>query len=127
MHALSAQALNDLIISGEVEASPTIFRNHVLVAIEKKAPVAWVPMEIVPASTGSTGLSAHAPHPHAAVLFVDFILSPDGQRILENFEYGSAAKDYGFRRWYVERGMTLEQYEKESSRWEKLLRELGRK
>jgi hypothetical protein len=36
MHAMFAQALNDLIISGEVEASPTIFRNHVLVAIEKK-------------------------------------------------------------------------------------------
>ncbi len=37
MHAMFAQALNDLIISGEVEASPTIFRNHVLVAIEKKS------------------------------------------------------------------------------------------
>ena len=41
MHALSAQALLDLIISGEVESSPTIFRNHVLVASERKAPVAW--------------------------------------------------------------------------------------
>lgn len=56
MHAMSAQALNDLIISGEVDASPTIFRNHVLVAMDKKAPVAWVPMEVAPASAGSTAL-----------------------------------------------------------------------
>lgn len=127
MHAVSAQALNDLIISGEVEASPTIFRNHALVAMEKKAPVAWVPMEIVPASTGIAGLSAHAPHPHAAVLFVEFIFGPDGQKILEKYEYGSASKDYGFKRWYIERGLTVDQLEKERDRWEKLLRELGRK
>jgi iron(III) transport system substrate-binding protein len=75
MHAMSAQALSDLIISGEVEASPTIFRNHVLVAMEKKAPVSWIPMEVVPASAGSTALSAHAPHPHAAVLFVNLSLA----------------------------------------------------
>lgn len=127
LHSVSAQALNDMIISGEVEASPTIFRNHVLVAMRKQAPVAWVPMEVVPASGGSAGISAQAPHPHAAVLFVDYLFSPDGQKILENYEYGSAAKDYGFKRWYIERGYTLDQLEKDSVRWEKLLRELGRK
>lgn len=127
MHSVSGQALNDMIISGEVEASPTIFRNHALVAAEKKAPVAWVAMDIVPASAGSAGLSSQAPHPHAAVLFIDFLFSPDGQRILENYEYGSAVKEYGFKRWYIEKGMSIQQLERESDRWEKLLRELGRK
>jgi iron(III) transport system substrate-binding protein len=127
LHSVSGQALNDMIISGEVEASPTIFRNHALVAMQKKAPVAWVPMEVVPASAGSAGLSAQAPHPHAAVLFIDFLFSPAGQKILESYEYGSAAKNYGFNRWYVERGYTLEQLEKDVERWEKLLRELGKR
>ena len=127
MHSVSGQALNDMIVSGEVEASPTIFRNHALVAAEKKAPVAWVPMDIVPASAGSAGLSSQAPHPHAAVLFIDFLFSPDGQKILENYEYGSATKEYGFKRWYIEKGMSIEQLERESERWEKWLRELGRK
>lgn len=127
MHSVSGQALNDMIISGEVEASPTIFRNHALVAAERKAPVAWVAMDIVPASAGSAGLSSQAPHPHAAVLFIDFLFSPDGQRILENYEYGSAVKEYGFKRWYIEKGMSIQQLERESDRWEKLLRELGRK
>ena len=127
MHSVSGQAHNDMIIAGEVEASPTIFRNHALVAAEKKAPVAWVPMDIVPASAGSAGLSSYAPHPHAAVLFIDFLFSPDGQKILESYEYGSAAKEYGFKRWYIEKGLSIEQLERESERWEKWLRELGRK
>jgi iron(III) transport system substrate-binding protein len=127
MHSVSGQAMNDMIIAGEVEASPTIFRNHALVAAEKGAPVAWVPMDIVPASAGSAGLSSYAPHPHAAVLFIDFLFSPDGQKILESYRYGSAVKDYGFKRWYIEKGMSIEQLERESDRWEKWLRELGRK
>lgn len=127
MHSVSGQALNDMIISGEVEASPTIFRNHARVAAAKGAPVAWVPMDIVPASAGSAGLSSQAPHPHAAVLFIDFLFSPDGQKILESYEYGSAAKDYGFQRWYIEKGMSIQQLERESDRWERALRDLGRK
>jgi iron(III) transport system substrate-binding protein len=127
MHSVSGQALNDMVSSGEVEASPTIFRNHALVAAEKRAPVVWVPMDIVPASAGSAGLSSFAPHPHAAVLFIDFLFSPDGQKILENYEYGSATKEYGFKRWYIEKGMSIEQLERESDRWEKWLKELGRR
>jgi iron(III) transport system substrate-binding protein len=127
MHSVSGQAMNDMIVSGEVEASPTIFRNHALVAASKGAPVAWVPMDVVPASAGSAALSSFAPHPHAAVLFIDFLFSPDGQKILESYEYGSAAKEYGFKRWYIEKGMSIEQLERESDRWEKWLRELGRK
>jgi len=127
LFAISGRALLDLVISGEVGASPTIFRNHALVSIEQGAPVAWVPMEVVPANAGGAALAAYAPHPHAAVLLTDFILGPDGQRILEEFEYGSASKDYGFKRWYPEEGLTTEQYENASTRWDKLLRELGRK
>ncbi len=127
MHSVSGQALNDMIISGEVEASPTIFRNHALVAAQKKAPVVWVAMDIVPASAGSAGLSIQAPHPYAAVLFVDFLFSPDGQKILEAYDYGSPAKEYGFKRWYPEKGVTIQQLEKDSDRWERGLRELGRR
>lgn len=127
LHALSAQALLDLIIAGEVECSPTIFRNHVLVASERKAPVAWVPMEVVPASAGGAGIAAQAPHPHAAVLFVNFLFGPEGQKILENYEYASSSKEYGFKRWYIEKGYTTEQFDKESERWGKLVQQLGRK
>lgn len=127
MHSVSGQAMNDMIIAGEVEASPTIFRNHALVAAQKKAPVVWVPMDIVPASAGSAALSSQAPHPYAATLFIDFLFSPDGQKILEAYDYGSPAKEYGFKRWYAEKGLTIQQLEKEVDKWERGLRELGRR
>ena len=73
------------------------------------------------------GRERQAPHPHAAVLFIDFLFSPEGQKILENYEYGSAVKEYGFKRWYIEKGMTIQQLERESDRWERALKDLGRK
>ncbi len=127
LHAVSARALVDLVASGEVGASPTIFRSHASELVEKGAPVDWVPMEIVPTNAGGVALSSRAQHPHAAILLVDFILGPEAQKILEKLQYGSPAKDYGFKRWYPEEGMNTEQYERANDRWEKLLRGLGRK
>ena len=59
--------------------------------------------------------------------FADFLLSPEGQKFLGKFGLDSAAAKPDFKRWYAEAGMNVEQYEKENTRWEKLLRELGRK
>jgi iron(III) transport system substrate-binding protein len=30
------------------------------------------------------GLARHAPHPNAALLFADYVLSPEGQRLFES-------------------------------------------
>jgi hypothetical protein len=58
---------------------------------------------------------------------LDFVLSPDGQKILEQFKYGSAGKDYGFTRWYPEAGLTNQQYERELAKWEKLMQGIVRR
>ena len=86
-----------------------------------------MPMDVVPTNAGGVALPAHAPHPHAALLFADFLLSPEGQKFLGKFGLDSAMNKPDFKRWYAEAGMTVEQYEKENSKWEKLLREIGRK
>ena len=127
VHNVSGRALLDLVISGEVGVSPTTFRNHVEVSLKANAPIAWIPMDVVPANSGSTAVSAQAPHPHAALLLADFILGEAGQKVLEQYEYGSPQKDYGFKRWYPEQGLTTEQYEKLDARWNKELRALARK
>jgi hypothetical protein len=57
----------------------------------------------------------------------DFLLSPEGQAILEKFYYGSATKDPGFKKWRPERGLSTDVYEKELLRWEKLLKDITRK
>ena len=54
-------------------------------------------------------------------------LTPEGQKLLGKFGLDSAVNKPDFKRWYGEQGMSVEQYEKESGKWEKLLREIGRK
>jgi iron(III) transport system substrate-binding protein len=127
VHNVSGRALLDLVISGEVGVSPTTFRNHVEVSLKANAPIEWIPMDVVPSNSGSTAVSAQAPHPHAALLMADFILGEGGQKILAQYEYGSPIKEYGFKRWYPEQGLTTEQYEKLDARWNKELRVLTRK
>jgi len=128
LHTISGGALNELVVSGEVAISPTIFRNHVLQAQEKGSPVAWVPMELVPTNAGSVALAANAQRPHAALLFNDFLLSPQGQKMMEEiFKFGTPVKNYGFTRWYPEKGLTTEQYEKINNQWNKLMMEISRK
>jgi iron(III) transport system substrate-binding protein len=127
LHSVSGRAMADLAISGEVPISPSIFRDHAMELKGKAAPIDWVPMEAVPTNAGATSITANAPHPHAAVLMADFILGPEGQKILEKLEFGSPSKDFGFKRWYPESGLNTAQYDKEASRWQKHLRELGRR
>ena len=127
LHTIIPPALLDLISSGEVLASPGIFRNHVLVAIDKGAPVEWVPLDLVPTNVGGAAIAAQPPHPHAALLLADYLLGPEGQSVLEKYQYGSASKNLGFKRWRPDHGISTEKYEKELERWEKLLKEISRR
>jgi iron(III) transport system substrate-binding protein len=127
LHAVSGRAMADMVISGEVGLSPTIFRDHALESKAKGAPIDWVPMEVVPTNAGGVGLLAQAPHPHAAALLADFLFSAEAQKILADLEYGSPFRPVSFKLWYPESGMSTAQYDKESARWEKLLREIARK
>ncbi len=127
LHAVSGRAMADLVMSGEVALSPTIFRDHALEGKEKGAPIDWVPMDIVPANAGAVALVAQAPHPNAAALLSDFLLSPDAAKILGGLHYGSPFRTVPFKLWYPEAGLSTEQYEKAAEKWDKLLREIGRK
>jgi iron(III) transport system substrate-binding protein len=127
LQSVSGRAMADMVISGEIGISPTIFRDHAMESKAKGAPIDWVPMEVVPTNAGAVALVAQAPHPYAAALLTDFLFSPEAQKILGDLEYGSPFRPVGFKLWYPEAGMSTAQYDKEFSHWEKLLREIGRK
>src|SRR6476619_7372799 len=127
LYSIDAPALVNNIAAGEIVASPAIFQTQTLLAASKGAPVEWVPMDLVPTNVGSAAIAANPPHPHAALLMADFLLSTDGQQVLEKYYYGSGAKDYGFKKWRPEHGLTTDQYEKELERWDKLLHSITRK
>lgn len=122
-YTVSSAALVDMIAAGEIGASFHIFRNHALVSAAKGSAVAWIPMEIVPTNSGGVALAAQSPHPHAALLLVDFVLN-DAAKIFEKFHYGHPTVDYGFKRWYQDRALSLADLEKETARWEKLAKEI---
>jgi iron(III) transport system substrate-binding protein len=61
--------------------------------IKKGAPVAWTtlgPALVVPVGYG---IATKAPHPNAAKLFIDFVLSQEGQRLVLSFDRQSARAD----------------------------------
>jgi iron(III) transport system substrate-binding protein len=123
----SSAGFLDLIAAGEVAGSPVVFRNQVAVMKEKRAPVDWAPLDVAPANAGGSAIIANAPHPHAALLFSDFIIGAEGQRIMEQYRYGVAWKDYPFEREYPERGMSSAEYEKAEERWNQLVRSITKR
>jgi len=127
MHMMAGSALTQLVAAGEIFASPSQFYSATNVAAKRGAPLAWLPMDLVPTSAGGAAVYINAPRPHAALLFAEFLLSPDGQKLYEELFFGSAQKDYGFNRWYPEKGGTLAQYEEALESWHKLMKEITRK
>jgi len=123
----SSAGFLDLIAAGEVAGSFVVFRNQVAVMKERRAPVEWVPLDVAPANAGGSAIIANAPHPHAALLFTDFVIGPEGQKLMEQFRYGVAWKDYPFKREYPERGMTSAEYEKAEDKWLQLTRSITKR
>jgi iron(III) transport system substrate-binding protein len=127
---MSGAALSGLVASGEVPLSPTIFDADVTVARQKGAPIEWRPLEPVVATVGSTGLSAKAPNPHAALLFIDFIHSKEGQQLIMKGGLWSPREDIvgtiqqKFKKTYLDEKFSLEELEVKFAQWETLMRQL---
>lgn len=60
--------------------APTIQRET-----SKGHPMDWVPLEPVPVQVNPMMLASKAPHPNAGKLFIDFLLSKEGQKMLVGF------------------------------------------
>ena len=117
VHNVSGRALLDMVISGEVGVSPTTFRNHVEVSLKAGAPIEWIPMDVVPSNSGSTAISAKAPHPHAALLLADFILGAGGQKVLEEYRVRQSDKGLRLQALVSRAGLSAEQIDKLEERW----------
>ena len=75
--------LAQLIAAGEDPLSPNIHSQGMASGQRRGAPVDWLNLEPVVATSNVSALAKNAPHPNAALLFLDFILSKEsGQRII---------------------------------------------
>jgi iron(III) transport system substrate-binding protein len=126
---ISGAALSQLVASGEVPLSPTIFNSNIAVAKQKGAPVEWRPIDPVIATTGTSGMIVKAPNPHAALLFLDFLHSKEGQQAVLKGGLSSARNDVGsleqkFKKVYIESRYPPEEMEKKFNEWEGFKRRL---
>jgi iron(III) transport system substrate-binding protein len=127
-YALPALGLNELVVSGEVPVTFTAVDSNVRLAAARGAPVAWLPGDLVPTNAGSLAAFLHTQHPHAALLFIDFMIGPEGQKLFaEKYGYGSPRKEYGFKRWYPEQGLSTYEYANTIEKWNKILLQISRK
>jgi iron(III) transport system substrate-binding protein len=93
VYNLTGRALANLMSAGEVVLSPTIYNSHVAASSDKGAPLGWFAPGPVPVTDTGVALARKAPHPHAAMLFIDFLLSKEGQVIYRELGYDSPRRD----------------------------------
>ena len=85
--AMSNRAVMDRIIEGEYSIGIGISAHHPMISASKGAPSTTVLPDPTLALTDTVNILKDAPHPHAAVLLADFMLSEEGQTILQGAEY----------------------------------------
>lgn len=93
LHAMSARALADLVISGEVPLSPTISNAHVSDSQRRGAPIDWIPLNPSVTREGLVSIAGKAPNPYTALLMIDFALTKAQQEMRTTFGYGVARMD----------------------------------
>jgi len=83
----SARTLVNRVVQGEYPLAIQIFAHHPVISAKKGAPVAVQMMNPVPSVNGSIMVPKGSKHPHAAMLFIDFYLSAEGQNVLKKARY----------------------------------------
>ena len=130
----SSRAILDQVIAGEYPMGLMTFNNHSVISASKGAPSAWVKMQPMPVALNAISLMKGAQHPNAAKLLIDFITSPDGQKVFQSASYlpalpgvpanvaGLKPEDGGFKAVYL----LPELIEQHSTEWQKIVTDLFR-
>lgn len=77
--------LNNLVISGEIPMALTVY-NYMPEQAKKKAPIDWFALEPAIARSNAVGVTRRAPHPAAALLFHEYMLT-DAQQHMVSLDY----------------------------------------
>ncbi len=80
----STTLLTNLVAAGEIPFAIDLYVDDVERVKKAGAPLDWVAFDPMIVHTIAGGINKNAPHPNAAKLFMDFLLSEDGQRIYQS-------------------------------------------
>jgi iron(III) transport system substrate-binding protein len=121
---MSSNAVTDLVASGVAVATFPTSVGQVVATRNKGAPIAWAPLGKAVALLGALCALANAPHPHAATLFLDFLISEEGQQTLVGTGEGgtriglvSGYGGYVFEKQYLETSLPQIDYLDTIKKW----------
>jgi iron(III) transport system substrate-binding protein len=117
--------LTQLVVSGEIPLALTVYNYKAEQLKKKGAPIDWFSIGPAIARPNGIAMAKQAPHPHAAALFFDFELSPEGQGILAKRDFVPTSRKVDtplnkIPMKFVDARVQLDEYTK----WEKLYGEL---
>jgi iron(III) transport system substrate-binding protein len=115
----------ELVAAGEIPLVLTALNNNVETLKQKGAPIEWKPLQPAFGRPSAIGLTKHAPHPHAALLFADFLLSKEGQQIFKQMNRvpASLAVDSPLNKFnyeLIDPTITLDERDKWEKHWSDL-------
>ncbi len=116
--------LGNLVISGEVPLGINLYRHFLEPAKRAGAPIDYVFVDPVMAVPSAAAVTARAPHPYAAILYMEFLLT-DAQAIYEsrdntatNLNYQNLPDDLEFSL------VDVQKYVDEIAKWRPLYRDV---
>jgi iron(III) transport system substrate-binding protein len=124
--------LNNMVAAGEVPLALTVY-NYMPEASKKRgAPIDWFALEPAIARANGIGIARRAPHANAALLFYDYMLSTEAQKILASMDYvptnatvGSPLKNMKVK--VIDPAVTLTQMEKWTKAYDEVILQKGGK
>jgi iron(III) transport system substrate-binding protein len=85
--------LTELLTGGEIAILVNNFLQNTVEAKRKGSPVEMLALDPVVSAAGLVGINKLAPHANAAKLFVDFVLSKEGQELIVKTDRSSVRTD----------------------------------
>jgi iron(III) transport system substrate-binding protein len=112
--------LNNMVVAGEVPLALTLYSYLPEQSKRAGAPIDWLALKPTIAYTDGIGVMKRAPHPNAAVLFYDFVLS-DGQALLAGLNHVvSSRSNEPYIRKFEPRFINVEAVLADYDRWTKI-------
>jgi iron(III) transport system substrate-binding protein len=75
--------MGELVASGEIPLAASIYNHNAERLAINGAPIKWKALKPTFGRPNAVAVAKRAPHPHAALLFADFMLSLDGQNLIK--------------------------------------------
>jgi iron(III) transport system substrate-binding protein len=123
--------LTNLVVSGEIPFALTVYSYKAEQLKQKGAPIDWFSIGTAIARTNGVAVARQAPNPQAALLFYEYEISEEGQKILASRDFvpTNIKVDTPFSKTpfkFVDARMMLDEYDKWTKLYEEIFAAKGR-